>query len=486
MNLQLYFWPQRDAVLNIIDSIGLFLAEQANKNSDFFAEKGTKLSDFATLISRVFADSFEVAAGRTIDKTSANEASKKFLLYVEKNNENIKLKYWCFSASLAMKLISSRGIRSIIVTSGTLAPLPAFLTSMGIPFQFKLENEHIAKQNQVMIGALKKASTKIELLGTYKNRTNPDYIDAMGRTLLQTMEITPQGMLVFFSSYSQMDAMISDLKKQTYSGVSYWTLMERVKKIFVEPKSKTELPLMLTEFDGIIRRGNGAAFFAVCRGKISEGIDLPDSHCRTVFLCGIPYSPPNDPRVILKKHFLSTKAEKNSLSPEEWYKLEGLKAVNQAIGRVIRHKDDFGIIVLADIRFTTVPKSHLSAWIRPGLTIFDDPKKFFDGCERFFTERGLLIKKSYEKLASEIPKHLSQSRKVVGGSQSNWLKQKNDNILAIESLKALYGDENIGPSINSNFKGPSKSSTTAIMPSSTAQNSGSTIRRPKIKVGFVF
>jgi hypothetical protein len=292
-------------------------------------------------------------------------------------------------------------------------------------------------------------------------------------------------MLVFFSSYSQMDAMISDLKKQTYSGVSYWTLMERVKKIFVEPKSKIELPLMLTEFDGIIRKGNGAAFFAVCRGKISEGIDLPDSHCRAVFLCGIPYSPPNDPRVILKKHFLSTKAEKDSLSPEEWYKLEGLKAVNQAIGRVIRHKDDFGIIVLADIRFTTVPKSHLSAWIRPGLKIFDDPKKFFDGCERFFTERGLLIKKSYEKLASEIPKHLTQSRKVVGGSggsQSNLLKQNNDNTLAIESLKALYGDENIEPSMNSNFKGPSKSSTTAIMPSSLTQNSDSTIRRPKIKV----
>ena len=38
------------------------------------------------------------------------------------------------------------------------------------------------------------------------------YIDAMGRTLLQTMEVTPQGMLVFFASYSQMYSMIEELK----------------------------------------------------------------------------------------------------------------------------------------------------------------------------------------------------------------------------------------------------------------------------------
>lgn len=146
--------------------------------------------------------------------------------------------------------------------------------------------------------------------------------------------------------------------------------------------------------------------------------------------------------MVLKKHFLGTLADKNSLSPEDWYKLEGLKAVNQAIGRVIRHKEDFGIVVMADLRFCTVPKSHLSAWIRPGLVCYDDPSPFFEGCARFFTERGLLIKKSIEKLSKEpskfeLSKKLANSRSL---NASEWIKKRDDSSL-IESLKELYGEE---------------------------------------------
>ena len=46
--------------------------------------------------------------------------------------------------------------------------------------------------------------------------------------------------------------------------------MQREKAVFVEPKSKVELPTMLAEFDKVIRSGQGAAFFAVCRGKVSR------------------------------------------------------------------------------------------------------------------------------------------------------------------------------------------------------------------------
>lgn len=38
-------------------------------------------------------------------------------------------------------------------------------------------------------------------------------------------------------------------------------------------------------------------------------------------------------------------------TPQEWYKMEAVRSVNQAIGRVIRHADDFGAILLADCRW---------------------------------------------------------------------------------------------------------------------------------------
>ena len=33
----------------------------------------------------------------------------------------------------------------------------------------------------------------------------------------------------------------------------------------------------------------GAVMFAVCRGKITEGMDLKDELCRAVIVIGIPY-----------------------------------------------------------------------------------------------------------------------------------------------------------------------------------------------------
>ena len=79
---------------------------------------------------------------------------------------------------------------------------------------------------------------------------------------------------------------------------------------------------------------------------MSEGIDFADSHCRSLIIVGIPFPPLFDPRVILKKSYLleavNTK-NKNSnnylLSADEWYKVEGTRTVNQAFGRIIRHKE---------------------------------------------------------------------------------------------------------------------------------------------------
>ena len=47
--------------------------------------------------------------------------------------------------------------------------------------------------------------------------------------------------------------------------------------------------------------------------------------------------------------------------------------VNQAIGRIIRHKNDYGAIVLCDCRFGNQNfKKHLSAWLRPYIKNFSN------------------------------------------------------------------------------------------------------------------
>lgn len=47
------------------------------------------------------------------------------------------------------------------------------------------------------------------------------------------------------------------------------------------------------------------------------------------------------------------------LTGEAWYTQQATRAVNQAMGRVIRHMHDYGAIILADERFKVLPPSSL-------------------------------------------------------------------------------------------------------------------------------
>lgn len=54
------------------------------------------------------------------------------------------------------------------------------------------------------------------------------------------------------------------------------------------------------------------------------------------------------------------------MTADEWYLLQATRALNQAIGRVIRHKYDYGAILLCDQRFEGLSfKTALSSWIQP-------------------------------------------------------------------------------------------------------------------------
>jgi len=51
----------------------------------------------------------------------------------------------------------------------------------------------------------------------------------------------------------------------------------------------------------------GSILIAVCRGKMSEGLDFSYDSCRCVILVGIPYPNILDPKVPLKKEVLEFK-----------------------------------------------------------------------------------------------------------------------------------------------------------------------------------
>ena len=59
----------------------------------------------------------------------------------------------------------------------------------------------------------------------------------------------------------------------------------------VEARTASEFSDQIKEYNSAIQRGTGAVLFAVCRGKVSEGIDFADERGRAVLITGLPYPP---------------------------------------------------------------------------------------------------------------------------------------------------------------------------------------------------
>lgn len=300
-------------------------------------------------------------------------------------NQVVKvLSFWCFSPGVVVRELKLLGIRSLLLTSGTLSPMNAFAAELETAFPIRLENSHVISPDQVKVVALGVGPTGKRLLSTYVNRDRPEYKSELGHTVANFARVVPDGLLVFFPSYGSLE-----------SALTHWHTdgsMRRIsthKKVFVEPRASSDLNPMMVEFKKCIDAGEsvdgraGAVFFAVCRGKVSEGLDFADKYGRAVVITGLPYAPARDPKVILKRKVLDERLAQSKradgdgverISGHTWYNQQAARAVNQAIGRVIRHQYDYGAIILCDERFANEgQKDRLSLWLRPRI---ETPAKF--------------------------------------------------------------------------------------------------------------
>jgi Fanconi anemia group J protein len=111
----------------------------------------------------------------------------------------------------------------------------------------------------------------------------------------------------------------------------------------------------------------GCVFFAVFRGKVSEGLDFVDENARAVISIGIPYPALKDEKIVLKREF-NDQTRGSVLNGSNWYEKQAFRAINQALGRCIRHRDDWGAIILLESRFQQQRcLDQLSKWIRPSI-----------------------------------------------------------------------------------------------------------------------
>jgi regulator of telomere elongation helicase 1 len=288
------------------------------------------------------------------------------------NSESRKVGFWCFVPGVHLnRFVQTSGVRSILLASGTLSPMDSFASELMLKFPVRLENTHVISAQQIWAGVLTAGPGNQRLDSSYNARGTDEYKLELGRTLYNLSKTIPQGLLVFFPSYTVLESCTQRWKELPMSPSGYKSVWERIeenKPIVLEPKDSTQFSASQQDYRNRIERQNstGAIFFAVCRGKASEGLDFSDNAGRAAVVTGIPFAMKTDPKVMIKRQFMNERSKSlGCINGDEWYVQTAMRAVNQALGRIIRHRHDFGAVILADRRFAGQREhNQLSRWLR--------------------------------------------------------------------------------------------------------------------------
>ncbi|XP_048563607.1 regulator of telomere elongation helicase 1 homolog isoform X2 [Triticum urartu] len=309
------------------------------------------------------------------------------------------LSWWCFNPGLAMEEFLKLGVRSIILTSGTLSPLDSLAMELNLEFPVRLENPHVISQDQIWVGVVPVGPSGHPLNSSYRTRETVKYKQELGTVIVNFARIVPDGLLVFFPSYSMMDKCIDYWKNRNHEhsvdDSTIWQRMCKHKQPVIEPRQSSNFPNAIEDYAAKLRdpSTSGAIFFAVCRGKVSEGLDFADRAGRAVIVTGMPFSTPTDPKVRLKREYLDKQAKPSNKNPkaltgEEWYVQQAARAVNQAVGRVIRHRHDYGAIIYCDERFVWPNyQSQMSYWLKPYIKCYTKYGEVVQTLTRFFRDK---------------------------------------------------------------------------------------------------
>ncbi|XP_050774177.1 ATP-dependent DNA helicase DDX11 isoform X1 [Gopherus flavomarginatus] len=264
--------------------------------------------------------------------------------------------------------------RAAIIAGGTMQPVSDFreqLLSCAIGADRVVEFScgHVIPPDNILPIILCSGPSNQQLEFTYQKRDLPQMMDEMGRILGNLCNVVPGGVVCFFPSY--------EYEKQVYThweGTGLLTRLVTKKKIFQEPKKANQVEQVLAEYTKCIKRCSqvgghvtGALLFSVVGGKMSEGINFSDDLGRCVVMVGMPYPNIKSPELQEKMAYLDKTMPRTAGQPPSKMLIENLcmKAVNQSIGRAIRHQKDFASILLVDHRYARPSVfNKLPQWIK--------------------------------------------------------------------------------------------------------------------------
>jgi len=302
----------------------------------------TLVADFATLVA-TYTDGFKLI----IEPYDSR--------YPEIQDPQMELA--CLDASIAIKPVLDR-FQSVILTSGTIAVkenlYPQILHFTPVTSRsFKNSFTGRCKVCPIIVSM---GTDQVAMTSQYKARKDKAVVQNFFLLLKAMAEIVPDGIVCFFVSYISMDQIVTSW----YKDGRLKQLLEK-KLIFIETPDMVESSVALRNYRLACDSGRGAIFLSVARGKVAEGVDFEKHYGRAVLMFGVPYQYTES---LTLRARLDYTRDKYRIRENDFLTFDALRQASQCVGRVIRSKNDYGIMIFADERYTKLDKkSKLPQWI---------------------------------------------------------------------------------------------------------------------------
>ncbi|KAL1888379.1 ATP-dependent DNA helicase chl1 [Sporothrix stenoceras] len=336
--------------------------------------------------------------------------------------KDIKLSYLLLSPTHAFSSIAADA-RAVILAGGTMAPFadyrthlfpthaPGKITTLSCGHVIPPENLCVWTLGGMKAGPNGGSGTVFDF--SFSKRSQLPLVRDLGQAILNLCTVVPDGVVVFFPSYGYLDEVTKVWMASTDKSVpSMWDRLQTKKAVFRESRGASSDDVLAAYSKAILdpskdTKQTGALLLSVVGGKMSEGINFADRLGRCVVIVGLPFPNLHSPDWKARMEYIETAEtsegglddeaggagtaggslggkttsvpasgrSSGSLRAREFYENACMRAVNQSIGRAIRHRNDYAAIVLCDHRFASPRiRSKLPGWIRGGMAAGSEEK----------------------------------------------------------------------------------------------------------------
>ncbi|KAJ5152871.1 uncharacterized protein N7482_009349 [Penicillium canariense] len=312
--------------------------------------------------------------------------SEEGRLFYQKDKNDVQLKYMLLDPTNHFREIVEDA-RAVILAGGTMSPMSDYMNHL---FSYVSPERlgtfsygHVIPHANLVAQALTRGLMGTEFDFTYEARNSEKMITDLGRTIATLCQVIPDGVVAFFPSYDYLSQVVSVWKKPIPNGNGGTTLglIEQKKQILYESRDcAISTDTLLQEYTSAVETGQGALLLSVVGGKLSEGINFSDRLGRGVFIIGLPFPNIRSAVWTAKIKYIEEKTAKQHAGSEadkraaaaaagrDFYENACMRAVNQCIGRAIRHVNDYAAIVMVDRRYETPRiQGKLPGWIQGSL-----------------------------------------------------------------------------------------------------------------------